>query len=146
MDYTVHGILQARILEWVAFPFSRDLPNPGIKPRSPTLHAESLPAEPQGKPTVYQSLIKFMSIELVMIYNHLILCHSLLLLPSIFTRTKVFSNVLDISLNIILIHYILINDIMIRQIKLEVANMLEAWEDTRAPEGRREILLKFRDL
>ena len=24
MDYTVHGILQARILEWVAFPFSRD--------------------------------------------------------------------------------------------------------------------------
>ena len=24
MDYTVHGILQARIVEWVAFPFSRD--------------------------------------------------------------------------------------------------------------------------
>ena len=24
MDYTVHGILQARILEWVAFPFSRE--------------------------------------------------------------------------------------------------------------------------
>ena len=35
MDYTVHGILQARILEWVAFPFSGDLPNPGIKSRSP---------------------------------------------------------------------------------------------------------------
>ena len=50
MDYTVHGILQARILEWVAFPFSRDLPNPGIEPRSPTLQADSLPAEPQGKP------------------------------------------------------------------------------------------------
>ena len=31
---TVHGILQARILEWVAFPFSGDLPNPRIKPRS----------------------------------------------------------------------------------------------------------------
>ena len=30
VDYTVHGILQARILEWVAFPFSRDLPNPGM--------------------------------------------------------------------------------------------------------------------
>ena len=27
MDYTVHGILQARILEWVAISFSRDLPN-----------------------------------------------------------------------------------------------------------------------
>ena len=50
MDYTVHGILQARILEWVAFPFSRDLPNPGIEPRSPALQADSLPAEPQGKP------------------------------------------------------------------------------------------------
>ena len=31
-DYTVHGTLWARILEWVAFPFFRDLPNPGIKP------------------------------------------------------------------------------------------------------------------
>ena len=30
MDYTAHGILQARILEWVAFPFSRGSPNPGI--------------------------------------------------------------------------------------------------------------------
>ena len=38
-DYTVHGILQARILESVAFPFSRDLPNPGIKPRFSTLQA-----------------------------------------------------------------------------------------------------------
>ena len=27
-----------------------DLPNPGIKPRSPTMQADSLPAEPQGKP------------------------------------------------------------------------------------------------
>ena len=32
-----HGILQARVLEWIAFPFSGDLPNPGIKPRSPAL-------------------------------------------------------------------------------------------------------------
>ena len=41
MDYTVHRILQARILEWVAFPFSGDLPNPGMEPRSPTLQADS---------------------------------------------------------------------------------------------------------
>ena len=47
---SVHGILQARILEWVAFPFSRDLPNPGIEPRSPALQADSLPSEPLGKP------------------------------------------------------------------------------------------------
>ena len=37
VDYTVHGILQSRILEWVVFPFSRELPNPGIKPRSPNI-------------------------------------------------------------------------------------------------------------
>ena len=42
MDYTVHGILQARVLEWVAFPSPEDLPNPGIEPRSPTLQADSL--------------------------------------------------------------------------------------------------------
>ena len=44
-DCTVHGILQARILEWVAIPFSRDLPNPGIEPRSSALQADSLPSE-----------------------------------------------------------------------------------------------------
>ena len=74
MDYTVQRILQARILDWVAFPFSRGssqpmdqiaggfftswttrealrlLPNPGTEPRSPILQAYSLPAEPPGKP------------------------------------------------------------------------------------------------
>ena len=49
LDSTVHGILQARILEWVAFPSPGDLSNPGIKPRSPSLLADSLPAERQGK-------------------------------------------------------------------------------------------------
>ena len=51
IDYTVHGILQAIILEWVAVPFSRDLPNTGIERKPPTLHADSLPAEPPGKPS-----------------------------------------------------------------------------------------------
>ena len=32
------------------FPSPGDLPNPGIEPTSPTLRADSLPAEPQGKP------------------------------------------------------------------------------------------------
>ena len=45
---SVHGILQARILEWVAFP-SRDLPNTELKPRSPAWQADSLPSEPPGK-------------------------------------------------------------------------------------------------
>ena len=47
---TVHGLLQARILEWVASPFSRGSSQPGIEPWSPILQAYSLPAEPQGKP------------------------------------------------------------------------------------------------
>ena len=34
-----------RILEWVAYPFSRELPDPGIKPESPALQADSLPPE-----------------------------------------------------------------------------------------------------
>ena len=50
MDYTVHGILQARILEWVVFPSPGDLSNPGIEHRSHALQADSLPAQPPGKP------------------------------------------------------------------------------------------------
>ena len=34
---SAHGILQARILEWVAFPSPGNLPNPGNKPTSPAL-------------------------------------------------------------------------------------------------------------
>ena len=49
MDYTVHGILQARILEWVAFPSSRGSSQPGTKPMSPASQVDSLPAEPPGK-------------------------------------------------------------------------------------------------
>ena len=54
MDYTVHEILQARIMEWVAYPFSRGSPNPGIKPRSSALQAYSLPTELSypGEPSV----------------------------------------------------------------------------------------------
>ena len=42
--------------------------------------------------TVSQSLLKLMSIESVMLSNYLILCHPLLLLPSIFPSIRVFSN------------------------------------------------------
>ena len=42
---SVHGILQARILDWVAIPFPRDLPDPGIKPGSPALQEDSLPSQ-----------------------------------------------------------------------------------------------------
>ena len=52
---SVHGALQARILEWVAMPSSRDLPDPGIEPVSPmapALQVDSLPLKHQGSPPV----------------------------------------------------------------------------------------------
>ena len=45
-----HGLLPARILEWVAFPFSRGSSQDLSKPRSPAFQADPLPAEPPEKP------------------------------------------------------------------------------------------------
>ena len=39
---SVQGIFQAIIVDWVAMPFSRDLPDLGMEPKSPTLQADSL--------------------------------------------------------------------------------------------------------
>ena len=55
---SVHGILQARILEWVAIPFCRDLPNQGIRLGSSALQADSLPSEPPGKSSVTMVIIR----------------------------------------------------------------------------------------
>ena len=52
MDYTVHRIFQARILAWVAFPFSKGSPNPGIELGSPALQADALPTELSGKKAI----------------------------------------------------------------------------------------------
>ena len=56
--YSVHGILQARVLEWVAIPFSKDL-YPGTERRSPALQMEvplfELPGKPILDSTLYQS-------------------------------------------------------------------------------------------
>ena len=49
---SVCGIAQARILEWVATPFSRDLPNPALPPCRWILSCHSLPPEPPGKPII----------------------------------------------------------------------------------------------
>ena len=61
MDYslpgsTVHGLLQARLLEWVAISFSRESSRPGIEPQSPALQADPLPSEPQWTLLVVQWL------------------------------------------------------------------------------------------
>ena len=48
MDYMVHGILQARMLEWGVFPFSRGSSQP--RDQTQASLTDSLLAEPQGKP------------------------------------------------------------------------------------------------
>ena len=48
--FFVHGIFQARELEWVAIPSPGDLSDPAIEPGSPALQASALPSEPPGKP------------------------------------------------------------------------------------------------
>ena len=55
MDYSlpgssVHGILQARLLEWVAIPFSRGSSQPRDQTTVSALQADSLLSEPPGKP------------------------------------------------------------------------------------------------
>ena len=104
---------------WSGLPFCPpwDLPNPGIEPSSLTLQTGSLPSEPPGNYmllfsrsvvsdsvtqwiaacqaspsfTISQSLLKLM-LESVMPSNHLILCHFLMLLPSMLPRIMVFCN------------------------------------------------------
>ena len=60
-DSSVHGILQARLLEWVAMPSSRGVfPTPEFKPGSPASEADSLQPEPQGSPDLtYLTLYLF---------------------------------------------------------------------------------------
>ena len=50
MDYAVYGILQARILKWVAFPCSRG----SAQPRSPALQADSLQLSHKGSPRILE--------------------------------------------------------------------------------------------
>ena len=47
---SIHGIFQARVLEWVDISSPGDLPGPGIEPRFPALQADTLPSELPGKP------------------------------------------------------------------------------------------------
>ena len=86
MDYTVHGILQARILEWLVVPFSRGSSQPGIEPRSPTLQVDSLPAEPPGRTSL---LIIFHGLEPSQLYQAVRETRSLVGRPC--TRGGIFS-------------------------------------------------------
>ena len=55
------GFLRQEYWSGLPFPPPEDLPDPGIKPRSPALQVDSLPAEPQGKPFVHESEVKLLS-------------------------------------------------------------------------------------
>ena len=97
---SVHGIFQARVLEWVAIAFSycnnqRQI----IVAIVQSLNLVQLFVTPWTEAceaslsfTISKSLLKLMSTESVMPYNHLILC-SPLLLHSIFPSIRVFSNI-----------------------------------------------------
>ena len=58
IDYTVHGILHARILVWVPFPFSRRSPHPRDQIQVSLIAGRFLPAEPQD--TIYLPIFFFL--------------------------------------------------------------------------------------
>ena len=72
---SVHGILQARILEWIAMPFSRGSSQPRDQPKSPTLQADSLLSELPGKPVVsiYTGLKMDCKMLAILIFTSLII-------------------------------------------------------------------------
>ena len=86
---SLHGILQARILQWLPFPAPGDLPDPGIEPRTPSLRADSLTSEPPGKPN--QTEVFFLSFFFLMwtIFNIFIEFVTILLLCYLFVRLLV---------------------------------------------------------
>ena len=93
--YPVHGISQAKILEWVAISFSRISHQfSSVQSLSRVLlFATTWIAACQASLSITnsRSLLKLMSIESVMPSSHLILCHPLLLLPSVPPSIRVFS-------------------------------------------------------
>ena len=58
----LNNLYQARIPEWVANPFSWELPDPGIELRSPELQAESMLSEPPWKSPREKNLKKYIYI------------------------------------------------------------------------------------
>ena len=82
-SFPSHGISQARVLLWVVQSLS-----------CVWLLVTPLPAAHQASLsfTISQSLLKLMSIESMMPFHYLILCHPLLLLPSSFPSIRIFSN------------------------------------------------------
>ena len=101
---SVHGILQARVLDWVAIAFSNVIiicmyyESPSVRFSSVAQSCltlwDSMDCSTPGFPVHHElpELAQTQVIELVMPSNHLILCHPLFLLPSIFPSVRVFSS------------------------------------------------------
>ena len=87
----VHGLLRGRILEWIVISFSRDVQFSSVQSLSHVwLFVIPWTAACQASLSITKSrsLLKLISIESEMSSNHLILCHPLLLLPSIFPTIR----------------------------------------------------------
>ena len=63
---SVHGISQARILEWLAISSCGDLPSPGIKPASLALANRFFTTAPCGRPCVYWFPVKTVGFSLTL--------------------------------------------------------------------------------
>ena len=92
MDYRVHGILQASILEWVAFPFSRGSSQPRDRTQVSRTAGGFFTTWAIRDTTITRSLLKLMSIESVMLSNHLILCLQSFSAPGSFLTSWLFAS------------------------------------------------------
>ena len=69
------GFSRQEYYSGLPFPFSGDLPNPGIEPRSPTLQADALSSEPPGKPI--NKILKYVNENACVCANFLQSCPTL---------------------------------------------------------------------
>ena len=62
---SVHGILQARVLEWVAISFSRGSSQPRDRTKSPALQADALTSEPPGKCNIMWATYEIKNVHVI---------------------------------------------------------------------------------
>ena len=86
VQYCVNFCCTTKRISYLLLLFSQQVVSNSLRPHGLEARQASLSF------TVSRSLLRLMSIELVMPSNHLILCHPLLLLPSIFPSVRIFSN------------------------------------------------------
>ena len=68
-SFSIHGIFQVRVLEWLAISFSRGSSQPRIKPGSPSLQADALLSEPPRKPHASKGMLKILQAKLQQYVN-----------------------------------------------------------------------------